>query len=114
LDTSFGNGGIVLTSFSTTGATIRQDEYRVVKIHQLTGNIVAGGTSYSASNNSRAIMARYTTAGALDTSFATNGKYTALPNDQISSSYLFAIEDLAIKPNGKITMVGWSTEWFYL
>jgi uncharacterized delta-60 repeat protein len=113
-DTSFGQNGSVLTNFTTNGIPVRQDEYRTVKIHQVTGNIVVGGTSYSATNNSRAIVARYTPTGSLDTTFATGGKYTSLPNAQSSSNYLFSIEDLAIKSNGKITVVGWSSAWFYL
>lgn len=114
LDTAFGTDGKILTNYSTSGQPTREDEYWVVKIHGLTGNIVVGGTTYSASNSSRAIVARYTPAGVLDTSFATGGKYTSLPNSQTISDYLFTIEDLAIKPNGKITVVGWSSDWLYL
>lgn len=114
LDTSFGDNGKILTGYSTNGIPVRQDEYRVVKIHHLTGNIVVGGTSYSASNNSRAIVARYTSTGTLDETFANEGKFTGLPNSQTTSNYLFSIEDLAIKSNGKITLVGWSNSWFYL
>ena len=58
LDTTFGSSGKVLTNFTTTGISIRQDEYRVVKVHPLTGNIVAAGTSFSTSTNSRMIIAR--------------------------------------------------------
>lgn len=114
LDNTFGNNGKVLTNFSFSGFNVRQDEYKVVKIHALTGNIVVGGTSYSASNNSRGIMARYTSNGTLDTSFATNGMYSGLPISLTTSTNLFSIEDLAIKSNGKITIVGWSSAYFYL
>lgn len=114
IDTTFGTEGKILTNFSFSGFTTRQDEYRTVKIHALTGNIVVGGTSYSASNNSRAIMARYNSSGELDPTFATGGKYSGMPNSQVSSSFLFSIEDLAIKANGKITAVGWSTAYLYL
>lgn len=114
LDTSFGNSGKVLTNYSTSGFPTRQDEYWVVKVHQLTGNIIVGGTSYTSSENSRGILARYTATGALDTTFATGGKYTDIPNDMILSQYLFRIEDLAIKPNGKITIAGWADGYIYL
>ncbi len=114
LDSTFGVAGKVLTNFTTTGITIRQDEYRVVKIHPLTGNIVAAGTSYSTSTNSRMIIARYTSTGALDTTFATGGKFNSLPNTLVSSTYLASIEDLAIKSNGKISIVGSDGGYFYL
>ncbi|MFP5438007.1 MAG: T9SS type A sorting domain-containing protein [Bacteroidia bacterium] len=114
LDTNFGNSGKVLTNYSTSGVPIRQDEYWVVKVHQLTGNIIVGGTSYTSSENSRGILARYTATGVLDTTFATGGKYTDVPNDMILSQYLFRIEDLAIKSNGKITIVGWADGYIYL
>ncbi len=114
IDTSFGVAGKALTNFTTAGITIRQDEYRAVKIHPLTGNIIAGGTSFSASNNSRMIIARYTAAGVLDTTFATGGKFISLPNTQVLSNYLSSVEDLAIKSNGKISIVGTAGGYFYL
>lgn len=114
LDTTFGSAGKVLTNFTTVGISIRQDEFRVVKIHPLTGNIVAAGTSFSTSTNSRMIIARYTSAGALDSAFATGGKFISLPNTLVSSTYLAAIEDLAIKSNGKISIVGTDGGYFYL
>ena len=106
LDASFGSAGKILTNFTTTGVSIRQDEYRVIKIHPLTGNIVAAGTSLIASNNSRMIIARYTSTGLLDNTFATGGKFISLPNTLTSVSYLASIEDLAIQSNGKISIVG--------
>jgi uncharacterized delta-60 repeat protein len=114
LDTTFGSSGKVLTNFTTTGISIRQDEYRVVKVHPLTGNIVAAGTSFSTSTNSRMIIARYTSVGILDSTFATGGKFISLPNTLVSSTYLASIEDLAIKSNGKISIVGNSLGYFYL
>lgn len=113
-DTSFGDEGIVMTDFTTNDFPVRQDEYRVARIHHLTGNIIVGGTSYSASNNSRAIVARYTSEGNLDESFASGGKFTGLPNSQSSNNFLFSIEDVALAPNGKITVVGWSSAYLYL
>jgi uncharacterized delta-60 repeat protein len=114
IDTSFGTAGKVLTNFTTTGASIRQDEYRVVKIHPLTGNIIAAGTSYTASNNSRMIIARYTPTGLLDNTFATGGKFIDLPETQVLANFLASIEDFAIKSNGKITIVGIEGGYFYL
>lgn len=114
IDTSFGTAGKVLTNFTTTGVSIRQDEYRVVKIHPLTGNIIAAGTSFTASNNSRMIIARYTTTGLLDSTFATGGKFIDLPETQVLANFLASIEDIAIKSNGKISLVGIEGSYFYL
>ena len=102
LDTSFGTSGKVLTDFITG----RADEIKTVKIHSLTGNIIVGGTSSLTSTNSQAIIARYTSAGLLDTTFNTTGK-VLLDDDSGSGTYFNVIEDLSIKPNGKISAVGW-------
>lgn len=114
LDTTFGSAGKVLTNFTTTGVSIRQDEYNVVKIHPLTGNIIAAGTSFASSTDSEMIIARYTSTGILDNTFATGGKFISLPNSLVSSTYLASIEDLAIKSNGKISIVGSDGGYFYL
>ena len=102
LDTSFGTSGKVLTDFITN----RGDEIKTVKIHSLTGNIVVGGTSSLTSTNSQAVIARYTSAGLLDTTFNTTGK-VLLDDDSGSGTYFNVIEDLSIKSNGKISAVGW-------
>lgn len=107
IDTTFGVNGLAVTNFSTSGAPNRQDEYKVIKIHQLTGNIVAGGSSFKTNNDATVIFARYTSAGVLDATFNTSGKVTGLPIPISGWTFLFTIEDLAIKSNGKITAVGW-------
>lgn len=119
LDTSFGNSGKVFTNFSVSSFNpIRQDEYKVVKIHHLTGNIVVGGISYLTDIDSEAIFARYTSDGELDTTFSDDGMLINLPKPIEGWDFLFTIEDLAIKSNGKITAVGWikpitGTLWHY-
>ena len=102
LDASFGTSGKVLTDFITN----RADEIKTVKIHTLTGNIVVGGTSSLTSTNSQAIIARYTSAGLLDTTFNTTGK-VLLDDASGTGTYYNIIEDLAVKSNGKISAVGW-------
>ena len=102
LDTSFGTSGKVLTDFITN----RADEIKTVKIHSLTGNIVVGGTSSLTSTNSQAVIARYTSAGLLDTTFNTTGK-VLLDDASGTGTYFNVIEDLSIKSNGKISAVGW-------
>ncbi|WP_299101580.1 T9SS type A sorting domain-containing protein [uncultured Winogradskyella sp.] len=103
LDTSFGTSGIAITD------VFESDIYKVVKIHHVTGNIVVGGTSYEDTNESNGILARYTSDGALDTSFNGSGKISALEPVIGSNAEVIEliIEDLAIKSNGRITAVGW-------
>lgn len=102
IDTTFGNSGKVLTDFITGKA----DEIKVVKIHTLTGNIIVGGTSSTSTTESQAVIARYTNNGTLDTTFNTTGKLP-LPHNTGSGTFYYVIEDLTIKPNGKISAVGW-------
>ena len=102
LDTSFGTSGKVFTDFITN----RADEIKTLKIHALTGNIIVGGTSSLTSTNSQAIIARYTSAGVLDTSFNTTGKLL-LSSASGSGTYYNIIEDLQVKSNGKISAIGW-------
>lgn len=109
LDTTFNSTGIVLTNFTIYNTTPRTDVFRVVKIHHVTGNIVVGGECIWNSDESRGIFARYTSSGQLDTTFADNGKLINLPFPENNSiGFMFSIEDLKIKSNGKITAVGWS------
>jgi uncharacterized delta-60 repeat protein len=109
LDMTFGTGGKVLTDFTLSGnnPTIRQDEFKVVKVHHATGKLVAAGTSFLATNDSKPVFARYNANGDLDTSFSDDGKINQLANPITGWTFHFVIEDLAIKPNGKITAVGW-------
>lgn len=109
LDNTFNTTGKVLTNFTIYNANPRTDVFRVVKIHHVTGNIVVGGECIWNSNESRGIFARYTPSGQLDTTFADNGKLIDLPFPESNSiGFMFSIEDLKIKSNGKITAVGWS------
>ncbi|MFO0969304.1 MAG: LamG-like jellyroll fold domain-containing protein [Gemmataceae bacterium] len=69
LDSSFGSGGKVSTDF-----TGHDDQAYGVAVDG-TGKIVVAGYSANGSNNDFAV-ARYTSAGALDTTFASAGKIT--------------------------------------
>lgn len=109
LDSSFGTAGKVFTNFTIYNSNARADEFRTMKIHQVTGNIIVGGTSVLNTNESRGIFARYTPTGALDTTFGVSGKLIDLPFPESNANgFTFVIEDIAIKSNGKITAVGWS------
>lgn len=102
LDTTFGTSGKVLTGFDGTLGS----EIKVVKIHALTGNLIVGGNAALNSTKAKPVIARYTSAGTLDTNFNTTGIKTLwlTTNDQ---QYLMTIEDLAVQTNGKVTAVGW-------
>ena len=102
LDSTFGNNGIVLTDFENS----QQDEIKVVKIHQLTGNIIVGGASIISSSVSKPVVARYLSNGSLDTTFNNNG-IRLLWITNLDYQYLFSVEDLTVQSNGKISVVGW-------
>ena len=70
LDTSFGGGdGVAVNHFGGSGASQWVDEIEVLPSGKI---LAAGTTSVSGSGNDFA-LARYTTSGALDTTFGTSG-----------------------------------------
>lgn len=107
LDDTFGTDGKVLTSFLEATA----DEIKVVKIHLLTGNIIIGGTAAQTSTNSQGVVARYTEDGELDVTFNTTG-LKRFSNSSLygAGTHYTIVEDLAVKPNGKISFAGWGEQ----
>ena len=101
IDSTFGNAGVSLTDFGES------DQFNTVKVHLVTGNIVAAGTSYRTTTRSNGVFARYLPNGVLDTNFNTDGKLENLPSPVSGTLRELSIEDLAIKANGRITAVGW-------
>ena len=96
-DTGFGNGGKVTTDFAG------KDDFGYSVALQPDGKIVVAGFATNASGGTDFAMARYTTAGVLDTGFGTGGKVTtdfAGKNDFGSS--------LALQPDGKIIVAGYT------
>jgi uncharacterized delta-60 repeat protein len=98
LDSTFGsdkkNPGEVTTTFSTTGDPY-QEAFGVVI--QPDGKIVVGGTT----SDGAFILARYTTAGALDKTFGTGGVVmTAFSGGVLSAGTLLS------QPDGKLLVVG--------
>jgi uncharacterized delta-60 repeat protein len=96
LDSSFGPGGAVTASFSgpAAGETVAV---------QPDGKIVVAGEAYGGSTDYDVAVLRYTAAGALDPSFGSGGRVTtdvAGGADQI--------EAVALQPDGKIVVVGYS------
>jgi uncharacterized delta-60 repeat protein len=99
LDTSFGDGGTVLTKFGVSGiahAIVVQPNHRIV---------VAG------TNGGGFALARYDSHGSLDTSFGKGGKVaTLLPGDAPGNAYA-----VALQPDGKIVAAGaYDFYWFAL
>jgi uncharacterized delta-60 repeat protein len=67
LDASFGTGGVVVSAL----ATVSNDEFRGLAL-QSDGKVVACGQALNDSTNDFSVV-RYTTAGALDTTFSSDG-----------------------------------------
>ncbi|MEO8573674.1 MAG: FG-GAP-like repeat-containing protein [Pyrinomonadaceae bacterium] len=95
IDTAFGFGGAVLTPIGT-----QNDSAYSVAI-QTDGKIVAGGIANSGSFD-EAAFARYTTTGALDTTFDGDGKVTY----DVRTMNSDIIRSVLIQADGKIIGVG--------
>lgn len=102
VDSTFGTKGIVITDFENN----QQDEIKAIKINQLTGHIIVGGSSIISSSIGKPVIARYLQNGQLDVSFNSTGIKTlwVAVNDQ---NRIFSVENLVVLPNGKITGTGW-------
>jgi len=100
LDTGFGSGGIVTTSFAGQGS------YAFSVALQPDGKIVMGGTAFvnfssDDSSNTDFAIARYNPNGTLDATFGTGGK-VATDFDGFNDD-AFAV---LVQPDGKIVAVG--------
>ncbi len=103
LDTSFGNGGTVLTDFET-GSADRADAV----VLQPGGKFVAGGQS-TASGSATFALARYHSDGSLDTTFGNGGKVvTDFSGTGVSLDPLTGIVALVREPDGQIVVAGGS------
>jgi uncharacterized delta-60 repeat protein len=101
LDTSFGTGGIVTTSFGTI-----TDSAQSVAV-QTDGKIVVSGYSHNGTTGYVFATARYNTNGSLDVSFGSSGKRTTKigPGTTAGSNQDYAYS-LLIQPDGKIVVGG--------
>jgi uncharacterized delta-60 repeat protein len=96
LDTTFGSAGIASTSFSSGsdrgfGMAVQSD-----------GKIVLAGTSYDGNQTSQFGVARFTTTGALDSTFGSGGQVTSdIPGDYEEA------KAVAIQPDGAIVVAGY-------
>jgi len=96
LDTGFGNGGKVTTSFSES-----RDQVNSLAL-QRDGKIVLAGYSDNGTKNNFALV-RYNADGSLDTTFDSDGKVTTAigSNDDGALS-------MVVQGDGKILTVGYS------
>lgn len=98
LDTTFGNGGKVITDIIPANT----DEAHSVLI-QPDCKIVAGGTTQTPAFTANFALVRYNTNGSLDTTFGTNGKVVT-PNFKVGSSDI--IRNMVLDNNGNIIAAG--------
>ncbi len=98
LDSTFGSGGKVTTDFFGN-----QDTGVAVAV-QADGKIVVAGTAFTGTDDFA--LARYNGDGSLDSSFGSGGKVTT----GFPGGTTFAA-DLAIQPDGKIIVVGGSSDF---
>ncbi len=94
LDTGFGTDGIVTTDINSGS-----DDYGMAMALRPDGRIVVAGRS-----GGDFVVARYTTAGALDTTFGNGGIVTT----DISSGSVDYGEAVALQSDGKIVVAGFS------
>lgn len=92
LDTSFGNGGFVITDTGSSSESIRDLAV------QPDGKIIAIGNSFVGSTHQTTVV-RYNSNGSIDSSFGIGGK--------VMVQNVFPYE-LALQSNGKIVFVGTS------
>ncbi len=105
LDTTFGNGGKVITDFSS-GEDYTEDDATAIAL-QPDGKIVVAGSCFLYSLEF--CLARYSANGALDATFGDGGTLI---------SFITPVSDnaaaLAIQPDGKIVMAGYCPDVFCL
>ncbi len=97
-DNTFGNSGVVITDLGST-----QESCYSLAI-QPDGKIITGGHIIQ-NNKTDALLIRYNTQGAIDSSFGTNGISTI----SLGSTLWGAIFTIKIQPNGKIVVSGRET-----
>ena len=106
IDSTFGTGGVAVADF---GATFPLSGAFALAI-QSNGDLVAGGAAGAqptGGNTSSFGLARFTSAGVLDTTFGTGGEVTTT-FDNAPPAVSF-VTGLAIQSDGKIVAVGTST-----
>ena len=99
LDVSFGEGGKVITPFSSGGAT---NDVPYDFVRQPDGKFIAVGSTSGNSLGRFWALARYNPDGSLDSSFGTNGQFTAsFGYNTYSDAY-----SVALQGDGKLVVAG--------
>jgi len=105
VDKSFGKGGVAVADFGTNAPLSGAFAVAV----QANGELVAGGAAaqgpFNLSFDSPFALARFTSSGALDTSFGTGGLVTTTLVSGSSGVYSY-VNGLAIQSDGKIVAAG--------
>jgi uncharacterized delta-60 repeat protein len=105
LDSSFGTNGKVTTAFNRGGSN--DDGAQAVAIDNNGRIVAAGGAQFSSGGDYDFAVARYTSSGALDSSFSSDGKQTiAFDNGGTDAD---AARSVAIDDEGRIVLAGYTT-----
>ena len=105
------NTGTSSVSFSIAGATVANDVCKAIAV-QPDGKIVLAGWSKTTNGNTYFALARYLTNGKIDTTFGrTTGTQagTTYITPTISNGTNDRINTIAIQPDGKILVAGWTS-----
>lgn len=97
LDSSFGTGGKVTTAIDSFGDYLSEIQL------QSDGKILAVGSTYDGSQSKLALV-RYTSSGALDTSFSGDGKVVT----DLIGTYTQQGKSVVVQPDGKIVVGGYT------
>lgn len=97
LDASFGSGGVVSTEFGGRLPS-SSDEASAIAL-QPDGKLLLGGYT-----EGKFAVARYSSAGALDTTFGTGGKVSFAFGSGVDDQ----IKSIALQPDGKIVVAGYT------
>ena len=105
IDKTFGSGGVAVADFGTSAPLSGAFAVAI----QSNGEVVAGGAAaqgaFNLSFDSAFGLARFTSAGALDTSFGAGGLVTTTLVSGSTNVYSY-VDGLAIQSDGKIVAVG--------
>ena len=109
-DDGFGTNGVVTESVSLAGPNAEDFLYDVTQ--DALGRILVCGSSHDENYVRRPVVVRFTSSGALDTTFGVDGVAT-IPVMNVGSS---AFKGIQVQPDGKIVASGYfgQTELWYL